>query len=386
MSKKDFSDTASLTKDFDLLKQDLALLASKNKELEAQLQRTKELSWSAKWELDLLNKNIDWSKEMYDILDLAEDVKPDMRTFNEQLPPICKDKLNGAIRKVFLTKENYSFNHLLQRKNGEMLTVRTDLMLKLEESGRAVKLIGLTTDITSIITAQQELQQLSMIASKTSNAVIVTDNSTKVEWINEGLTRMLGYRLDEIKGNHLSELLSNKELPILDPNVLYKAMTENHSVNEEMEIRTKKGNILAALVNITPILDYELNPEKYISIISDISVQKENERALQRQEKKIESQKQLLENKNKQLQSALDELSKVKINRKSLFFSIATAIVLVILTEAFMDPIIDKYYSLNVYISLAIKILIALLLKPMENIYERILLKRAVKLKSDTHS
>lgn len=195
---------------------------------------------------------------------------------------------------------------------------------------------------------------------------------------------MLGYRLDEIKGNLLNDLLFNKDTPILDPNELHKTMAENHSINEEMEIRTKKGDLLAVLVNITPILDYELNPEKYISIISDISVQKENERALVRQEKKIESQKLLLETKNEQLQVTLDELRKVKINRKSLFFSITTAIVLVILTEAFIDPIIDEYSSFNVYISLSGKILIALMLKPMENVYERILLKRAVNLKSDS--
>lgn len=96
--------------------------------------------------------------------------------------------------------------------------------------------------------------------------------------------------------------------------------------------------------------------------------------------RQIEEQKLQIEKQHDQLKETLDELAKVKTSRKSLFFSIGTAISLVILTEAFFDPLIDSY-AYNVYISLAVKVLIALLLKPMDTFYERILLRRAMKLK-----
>ncbi len=94
----------------------------------------------------------------------------------------------------------------------------------------------------------------------------------------------------------------------------------------------------------------------------------------------IEKQKKQIQQKNRQLKDTLDELAKVKTSQKALFFSIGTAIVLVILTEAFFDPLIDSY-SYNVYISLGVKVLIALLLKPMDSFYERLLLRKALKLK-----
>lgn len=96
--------------------------------------------------------------------------------------------------------------------------------------------------------------------------------------------------------------------------------------------------------------------------------------------KQIEHQRQQLQEKNIQLKDTLDELAKVKNSRKSLFFSIATAIVLVLLTEAFLDPLIESYAH-SVYLSLGVKIIIALLLKPMESLYERILFRKAMKLK-----
>lgn len=96
--------------------------------------------------------------------------------------------------------------------------------------------------------------------------------------------------------------------------------------------------------------------------------------------KQIEAQKQAVQEKNTALKTTLDELARVKTSRKSLFFSIVTAIALVILTEAFVDPVIDSY-AYNTYISLGVKVIIALMLRPMENFYERILLRRAMKMK-----
>ena len=94
----------------------------------------------------------------------------------------------------------------------------------------------------------------------------------------------------------------------------------------------------------------------------------------------IERQRLRLADNNKVLSETLDELARVKRSRTSLFFSIGTAIVLVLLTEVFLDPVIDSV-AYNQYISLGVKVLIALLLKPMESLYERILFRKALKAK-----
>ena len=51
---------------------------------------------------------------------------------------------------------------------------------------------------------------------------------------------------------------------------------------------------------------------------------------------------------------------------------------LFLLSESFIDPIIEKYWQSLVY-SLLAKLLITLLLKPIEGLIERILLNRIVK-------
>ena len=92
----------------------------------------------------------------------------------------------------------------------------------------------------------------------------------------------------------------------------------------------------------------------------------------------IERQKQLLESQNVVLNQALQELKEARNSKISLFYSIITVIVLVVLSEAFIEPLIEQY-SDNHYIGYGVKALMALMLKPLESLYDRILFRKAMR-------
>ncbi|MDH5382866.1 MAG: hypothetical protein OEW75_18570 [Cyclobacteriaceae bacterium] len=93
--------------------------------------------------------------------------------------------------------------------------------------------------------------------------------------------------------------------------------------------------------------------------------------------KEIARQNQEIQDKNKELRNTLDELAKIKVSRRALFFSIITVVFLVIATEVFLDPFIEQY-SGNNYLSLLSKIFIAFLLKPIDSLYERLMFRKAL--------
>ena len=166
-------------------------------------------------------------------------------------------------------------------------------------------------------------------------------------------------------------------------NKAIEVLKEAESISSEFNAANKKIKIYRLLAqayernnNINKALNYY---SKYDVLNNKFRAEQEH-KIFRLKNKQIETQKQRLEEKNIELNSTLDELAKVKTSRKSLFFSVGTAITLVILTEAFFDPLIDSY-AYNVYLSLGVKVIIALMLKPMESFYERILLRRALKLK-----
>jgi hypothetical protein len=92
----------------------------------------------------------------------------------------------------------------------------------------------------------------------------------------------------------------------------------------------------------------------------------------------IERQKRIISEKHAQLAATLDEIKRLKVDRKATIFSWTTIIVMVVISELFLDPIIENYAYNNV-LSLGVKVMIALLFKPIDGLYEKILWERAIK-------
>ena len=48
--------------------------------------------------------------------------------------------------------------------------------------------------------SEAEARKLAMIAARTDNAVVLTDATGRIEWVNAGFTRITGWRLHEVAG------------------------------------------------------------------------------------------------------------------------------------------------------------------------------------------
>ncbi|MDB5255908.1 MAG: protein serine/threonine phosphatase [Chitinophagaceae bacterium] len=87
-----------------------------------------------------------------------------------------------------------------------------------------------------------------------------------------------------------------------------------------------------------------------------------------------------LDSANKELTETIDELTRVRISRFATSLTLLVAIALFLLSEGFLDPIVDSY-STNIWLNLSTKLLLALLLKPIESFFEKLLLSYAAKRK-----
>jgi len=105
-----------------------------------------------------------------------------------------------------------------------------------------------------------------------------------------------------------------------------------------------------------------------------------------RLQKKITKAHDALEETNIELQDTLDALTKAKVGRKAASIVLVVFILIFVLTEAFLEPQIDKYATSHFQgewaiqgFELGTKALIALLFRPIEAIVEKILMKQAEK-------
>ena len=85
-----------------------------------------------------------------------------------------------------------------------------------------------------------------------------------------------------------------------------------------------------------------------------------------------------LRGRNEELNRTLDQLVKAKVNNKALTIVFLIAIVLFLITEGWIEPILEESTD-NKYIGLLLKGIVALTLKPIDTLVERYLMKKAIK-------
>jgi PAS domain S-box-containing protein len=128
-----------------------------------------------------------------------------------------------------------------------------------------------------LIKKNEELKELSIVASETVNSVIITDRDGKIEWVNEGFTRLTGYSGDEVTGKKTGDFLYGaKSDPITVDHLENRNFATNNFSAEIIKYR-KDGVMIWVQENVTRIRDDEENAIRYIFIESDISERKKSE-------------------------------------------------------------------------------------------------------------
>ncbi len=157
------------------------------------------------------------------------------------------------------------------------MTIMTLLSYYLSKSKNAV--IHKIEDSRKLLTRKnEELKELSMVASGTNNSVIITDEKGHIEWVNDGFTRLTGYSLNEVIGK------TNGDLFLRTDNVSEAALTINRldfpekNFHAETVKYRKDGKQVWVQENITRIHDNDQT--RYIFVENDITERKTSERKI----------------------------------------------------------------------------------------------------------
>jgi len=165
-----------------------------------------------------------------------------------------------------------------------------------------------------------ELEKLSIVASKSDNAVIITDKNGDFEWANEGFIRLFQQTLKEFSenyGNNIFSISTNPDIEEIKKHVL----NEKKSKIYESMIQKKGGENKWVQTTITPILDENEEISKLIIIDSDIDKLKEAEDKIRKQNQELEKRNELIKDSLNYAKTIQDLTLPIKTNLDKVFES-----------------------------------------------------------------
>lgn len=126
-------------------------------------------------------------------------------------------------------------------------------------------------DITEEVERREEMRMLSLVADKTENSVVITDKEGRIEYANNGFTRMTGYTLAEVKGRKPGSFLQGEETSSETIERIRQHLRNLEVFYDEILNYNKAGEPYWVSLSISPVADEQGRPDKFISIQADIT-------------------------------------------------------------------------------------------------------------------
>ncbi|MGM0397849.1 MAG: PAS domain-containing sensor histidine kinase [Halobacteriota archaeon] len=171
--------------------------------------------------------------------------------------------------------------------DGERFVVDQTIAPVESEDGQVERFVAINSDITERRERERELQEFKRAVEQVGLAVFITDVDGTIEYVNPAFERITGYPAADAVGRTPSILQSGEKAPEYYRE-LWETIRSGETWEEEIVNRRADDTTYHALQTISPIVDADGTPRKFVAIQRDISDIKAFEAALERQNERLE--------------------------------------------------------------------------------------------------
>lgn len=217
------------------------------------------------------------------------------------------DQLHGKIEELNKTQKGYTLEIASFTYLGKPIWIELITTPFIDNNGKVIQ-VEVINNISERKNTEQKIKELSLVAEKTTNGVLISDKEGKVIWANKGYLDILEIQLDDIIGK--------RPLDVFSPNdhQLQQDMAELNSTNFEREIKVKtfKGRVKWLRLNNTIVLDDAGDVKQQIEVVTDVTDKVEKAEQLKKY-----ADEQLFENlfKSKLIQAgSVEEITRIGLS------------------------------------------------------------------------
>ncbi len=158
-----------------------------------------------------------------------------------------------------------------------------------QPDGRPNRIVGTVQDVTArrktelaLRASEAEGRNLSLVAAKTDNLVLIASPRGTIEWANDAFCRVMEYRLNEVVGRNPAHILTGSETDQRTLVRIRRAMTDGRSIVTDIVNYSKSGRKYHLQVEIQPVHGADGRIEAFIAVQTDITARVETDRQLRR--------------------------------------------------------------------------------------------------------
>jgi len=182
----------------------------------------------------------------------------------------------------------FSETYRMFTRDGRTIWVRDSASVQKDENGKPLRMQGVLQDITAVKEAEAAMRLQSAALEAVANAIVITDRSGTIQWVNSAYTRLTGYTLQEALGKTPRILYSGMQDEAFYKQ-LWDTILSGRVWHGELVNKRKDGTLYHEEQTITPLLDSQGQVTHFIGVKQDITSRKRAEETLRASELKYRS-------------------------------------------------------------------------------------------------
>lgn len=237
------------------------------------------LSKTGSWNFELNTGKLEWSDEVYRILELSPQSVPP--SFDLARTLVAEEDLERADVDLHKTLSTGGLDetYRLRLQSGKIKFIHEQRAVI--TAGNSVAAIqGTLQDVTAQKSAEQELHLYADVFRNSGEAILISDRNNRIVAVNDAFTRTTGYTIDDLRGKD-PHVLSTGETPREVYETMWSALKARGYWQGELTDRRKDGSTYPKWISISVSHDESGRVMNYVASSSDITESKETQHRVQ---------------------------------------------------------------------------------------------------------
>ena len=244
---------------------------------EASLARAQQMAKLGNWELDLPNRVLTCSAEVYRIYGIDAPNNPiTLNRFLRAVHPEDLDMVREHLEMVIHFQRSLSLEHRILRPDGQERIVYQQAELEKDASGKGLRLVGAVQDITRRRRSEEQMRLLARVFENTVEGILVTDTQGVIQMVNRAFSDITGFSSLEAVGS-TPRLLNSRRHPPEFFAQMWRELEEKGHWQGEIWNRRKNGEAFPEWLTITAIKDAQGRTAHFVGVFHDITEAKRSQ-------------------------------------------------------------------------------------------------------------